>query len=209
MLLAIALRDICLQIRPFQNPEETWVSRLTHLFKLQNYSSRGNEPPTVKTELHTHLDNVLLAYDHAWTKPDSSVQLRLVIGEADINSSIAQDMDVAKCNYTCDAVETEGRAPLLDFRGLNGTIEEHFAHPSLNSPWTGRTRAHPQDDDEFCVLDTDTGAINSASKPHIKYIGTQAYPDITVDIDYQHFPFPRDCDEFAALLAKSSNPTVR
>ncbi|CAJ0589456.1 unnamed protein product [Cylicocyclus nassatus] len=347
LLLAIALRNICLQIRPFQNPEKTWLLCLAHFFNLQNDPSPGIEPYAVKTELHIHLDNVVLAYDHAWTKRDSNVRLRLVIGEADINSAIAQDMDLAKitsslenvgvfisnnrkvsssvrceeqpfgnacicasnkeylkvvdvgilrfeCIYPCSlSVEPEDKTPPLEIRCLNGTIEawiradtlaamlniateisdsqgyaaytnegyrehhsgdtcdatnnyrndshsslakeskrrllvsamkesvacgcrystsaataEHFADPSLDSPWPGCARAYPQDD-EFCVLDSEVSTIKSVSKSYIKYIGTRAHPDIIIDIDYQHFPFPRDCDECAALLTNSSTPTIR
>ncbi|CAJ0609902.1 unnamed protein product [Cylicocyclus nassatus] len=96
VLLAIAVRNSCIQLRPFKNLKETWALQLADLFTLQDYPIPGYELPIVTTDLHIHLDNVVLAYDHAWTKPDSDVRLRLVLGETDISSSIIQDMNMAK-----------------------------------------------------------------------------------------------------------------
>ncbi|KAJ1355430.1 hypothetical protein KIN20_012827 [Parelaphostrongylus tenuis] len=63
---------------------------------IKDYPIPGYDLPMVTTDLHVHLDNVILAYDHAWTNPESDVRLRLVLGESDISSSIIQDMNVAK-----------------------------------------------------------------------------------------------------------------
>ncbi|VDK56626.1 unnamed protein product [Cylicostephanus goldi] len=96
VLLAIAVRNSCIQLRPFKSLKETWALQLADLFTLQDYPIPGYELPIVTTDLHIHLDNVVLAYDHAWTKPDSDIRLRLVLGETDISSSIIQDMNMAK-----------------------------------------------------------------------------------------------------------------
>ncbi|KAK6032630.1 ATG protein [Ostertagia ostertagi] len=96
VLLAIAVRSTCVQLRPFRSSKETWMFQLAELFALQDYPIPGYELPVVTTDLHIHLDNVVLAYDHAWTKPESDIRLRLVLGESDISSSIIQDMNAAK-----------------------------------------------------------------------------------------------------------------
>ncbi|KIH67559.1 ATG protein [Ancylostoma duodenale] len=96
VLLAIAVRNTSLQVRPFSNLKETWAFQLADLFTLQDYPIPGYELPVVTTDLHIHLDNVVLAYDHVWTNPESDLRLRLVLGESDISSSIIQDMNMAK-----------------------------------------------------------------------------------------------------------------
>ncbi|RCN53519.1 ATG protein [Ancylostoma caninum] len=96
VLLAIAVRNTSLQVRPFSNLKETWAFQLADLFTLQDYPIPGYELPVVTTDLHIHLDNVILAYDHVWTNPESDLRLRLVLGESDISSSIIQDMNMAK-----------------------------------------------------------------------------------------------------------------
>ncbi|KJH43951.1 hypothetical protein DICVIV_10035 [Dictyocaulus viviparus] len=96
VLLAIAVRNISVQLRPFSNTEETWVLQLAEFFTLQNYPIPGYDLPVVTTDLHIHFDNVVLAYDHTWTYPESDVRLRLVLGESDVSSSIIHDMNVVK-----------------------------------------------------------------------------------------------------------------
>ncbi|VDO44022.1 unnamed protein product [Haemonchus placei] len=96
VLLAIAVRSTCVQLRPFRSSKETWMYQLAELFALQDYPIPGYELPVVTTDLHIHLDNVVLAYDHSWICPDSDIRLRLVLGESDISSSIIQDMNAAK-----------------------------------------------------------------------------------------------------------------
>ncbi|VDM61936.1 unnamed protein product [Angiostrongylus costaricensis] len=96
VLLAIAVRNSIVQLRPFRNSKETWMFQLADFLTLQDYPIPGYDLPMVTTDLHVHLDNVVLAYDHAWTNPESDVRLRLVLGESDISSSIMQDMNVAK-----------------------------------------------------------------------------------------------------------------
>ncbi|XGW33403.1 hypothetical protein V3C99_017658 [Haemonchus contortus] len=96
VLLAIAVRSTCVQMRPFRSSKETWMYQLAELFALQDYPIPGYELPVVTTDLHIHLDNVVLAYDHSWICPDSDIRLRLVLGESDISSSIIQDMNAAK-----------------------------------------------------------------------------------------------------------------
>ncbi|WKY16337.1 hypothetical protein Q1695_001199 [Nippostrongylus brasiliensis] len=96
VLLAVAVRNTCLQLRPFRQSKDTWMFQLANLFTLQDYPIPGYELPVVTTDLHIHLDNVVLAYDHVWTNPESDIRLRLVLGESDISSSIIQDMSAVK-----------------------------------------------------------------------------------------------------------------
>ncbi|VDO91146.1 unnamed protein product [Heligmosomoides polygyrus] len=96
VLLAIAVRNSSVQLRPFNSPKETWAFQLTELFSLQDYPVPGYELPVVTTDLHIHLDNVVLAYDHVWSNPKSDIRLRLVLGGSDISCSIIQDMNTAK-----------------------------------------------------------------------------------------------------------------
>ncbi|KAK6060465.1 hypothetical protein COOONC_01874, partial [Cooperia oncophora] len=96
VLLAIAVRNTCVQLRPFRSSKETWMFQLAELFALQDYPIPGYELPVVTTDLHIHLDNVVLAYDHVWTNPESDIRLRLVLRESDISSSIIQDMNAVK-----------------------------------------------------------------------------------------------------------------
>ncbi|KAK5976929.1 hypothetical protein GCK32_001582 [Trichostrongylus colubriformis] len=96
VLLAIAVRNTSVQLRPFRSSKETWAFQLAELFALQDYPIPGYELPVVTTDLHIHLDNVILAYDHMWTNPESDIRLRLVLRESDISSSIIQDMNAAK-----------------------------------------------------------------------------------------------------------------
>ncbi|PIO77569.1 hypothetical protein TELCIR_00331 [Teladorsagia circumcincta] len=110
----------------------------------------------IKTDLHIHLDNVVLAYDHAWTKPESDIRLRLVLGESDISSSIIQDMNAAKVSsffYFCKALlitahdcillqvilssffpvseNTHVSAPILEIRCRNDIIKAWVCVDSL------------------------------------------------------------------------------
>ncbi|KAK5964964.1 hypothetical protein GCK32_006591 [Trichostrongylus colubriformis] len=96
VLLAIAVRNTSVQLRPFRSSKETWVFQLAELFALQVYPVPGYELPVVTTDLHIHLDNVILAYDHMWTNPESNIRLRLVFRESDVSSSIIQDMNAVK-----------------------------------------------------------------------------------------------------------------
>ncbi|VDM79498.1 unnamed protein product, partial [Strongylus vulgaris] len=47
VLLAIAIRNSCLQVRPFSNLKETWALQLADLFTLQDYPIPGYELPVV------------------------------------------------------------------------------------------------------------------------------------------------------------------
>ncbi|CAI2357338.1 unnamed protein product [Caenorhabditis sp. 36 PRJEB53466] len=96
VLLGLALRNSLLQVKPFKNWGEFWITQLADLFTLQDYAIPGYELPAVSTDLHICFENALLGYDHSWVNPKSKLKLRAALGQCNLASSIVSDMNISK-----------------------------------------------------------------------------------------------------------------
>lgn len=112
MLLALALRNTMLQLRPFSDKDTFWVLQFMNFFDVVDFGVPGYVLPQLKVDLHIHLTNVLLNYDHSNIISYSLVQLQLEIGSCDLSAVIMKD--IVRLKFECLLQDTK----LVLFEGL-------------------------------------------------------------------------------------------
>lgn len=76
VLVAVALRNTLVHIRPLTDAKLFWLSHLVDFLTLIDYEIPGYEMPIVKIDLHVHLTSLLVGYNHSVVVPHSPMQLR-------------------------------------------------------------------------------------------------------------------------------------
>ena len=97
--MAAALRNSLVHIRPFIDKDMFWAVQFNNFFVVNDYGIPGYVLPTVKTDNHIHLTNVLVGYDHSEIIVDSPIQIRLEIGSCDLTGRIIREMERFKFQF--------------------------------------------------------------------------------------------------------------
>uniref|UniRef100_A0A915ELE5 Autophagy-related protein 2 n=1 Tax=Ditylenchus dipsaci TaxID=166011 RepID=A0A915ELE5_9BILA len=93
ILVALALRNTIIHLKPFTDSKMFWANQFTDFFNVIDYEVPGYVIPIVKVNLHIHLTSILLGYNHSSVLENSPMQLRLEIGSCDLNARLMAEME--------------------------------------------------------------------------------------------------------------------